>query len=141
MTGGVCGLWTAALEPRNGGQPTILTYVSLFLLVVRSINVEYSHYAGTTPGPNGLDFGHSERDAFKEKIRPVIKTYIQKCWCKSFVLLRLLDSDLELQRLRSVSLELFLRRSRKGLQVARLRSRPQLQRLQLERVSRFRLKW
>lgn len=40
------------------------------------------HYAGKTPGPNGLDFGHSERDAFKEKIRPVIKTFVQKVWSK-----------------------------------------------------------
>lgn len=31
MTGGVCGLWTAAPEPRNGGEPTILTYAAVFL--------------------------------------------------------------------------------------------------------------
>lgn len=41
-----------------------------------------SHYAGKTPGPNGLDFGHAERDAFKEKIRPSIKSFVQKVWCE-----------------------------------------------------------
>lgn len=28
MTGGVCGIWTAAPEPRNGGEPIILTFVT-----------------------------------------------------------------------------------------------------------------
>lgn len=31
LTGGVCGLWTAAPEPKNGGQPVILSYVVIRL--------------------------------------------------------------------------------------------------------------
>lgn len=44
-------------------------------------------YAGTTPGPVGLNFGQAERGAYKEVILPIFARFMKSCYSEYLLFL------------------------------------------------------
>lgn len=70
-------------EPADGGRLNIIRYVVCSLHFIPAlIYITLSIHSGVTSGSVKMNYGRSERVAYKEHIVPSFGRFLTKCYCK-----------------------------------------------------------